>query len=126
LIARERSLLIGAVCVLCGVSVGYLIGRFMQTKDTIEAVETMRDLQHDEAELDAEGRLREIELAEAGKNDTIVRANCALLFVRLRQLNPTDFGDRADKIKQLVDRAQSKVVELQKAGHCPFGPAAKP
>jgi hypothetical protein len=111
-------LLIGAVCVLCGGSAGYLSGRITQTLETQEAVQGMQDYFDSNAEGDAKARLWEIEAVERGSTDGIVRLNCAFLRTRIRRLDPTHFGDRADEVKQFIERAGNKVAELEKAGRC--------
>jgi len=120
---RERSLLIGAVCVLCGGSAGYLIGRITQALETQEAVKGMENYRDIDLEGDAKARLWEIEAAQRGSLDGIVRLNCGFLRTRIRNLDPAHFGDRAAEVEQFIERAGKKVSELEKAGRCAGTPA---
>ena len=123
--AQRRQWLIGVFCVLCGASAGFVIGYFTRAKEMAEVANAMVDIQRMDAEGDAETRVKALELIEAGKYETLVRMDCFLLDARIQHLDPAQFGDRAEKVKLMIELSRAVIAKLQEEGRCP-GHSAKP
>lgn len=122
--ARARILLIAAACSLGGLAVGYQAGRLLTLREMAEIVDGMRELGKFDIELEAEGHLRNIELTQGGKPDSLVSINCSLLRLKIRGIDAATYGNRADDVRKFLERARAKIGELDKNDLCGRKPAS--
>jgi hypothetical protein len=78
-----------------------------------------------QAETESHVRLSNIQAAQRGDTQTIVRNNCLLLKIGLPSVRPERFGPaRVAEVKAFYDMARSTIAELEKQGLCSFGSPA--
>lgn len=79
-----------------------------------------------QAETESEFRLANIEAAQRGDTQTIIRTNCLLLKIGLPAVSPERFGPaRVAEVKAFLDHARSTIAELEKQGLCSLASSAR-
>ena len=89
---------------------------FEMSKAFLEMVQTVQQMEASEKASAAKVQLAEIEAAQRGDTAKLLRISCTWLHLKSSRLDPADFPERADDVRQLVERSQAKIAELQKEG----------
>ena len=91
-------------------------------RETLSSFNSWKFDQQNAAALD----LHNIEAAERGDVDTVIRANCYMLRSTLRGLDAEAFGAaRQPEVRDFLEKARATVARLESQGLCSFPSHAK-